>query len=435
MSASKQLGKTSTEMSTETSTGEPCPKCGAAIPVVELEARWCDNCNWGLVLPETQWWAMYGTSKFIANRLKKSQIRMQAAIAEDPLVIERRSATDSVAYLVCVLVIVGLLAVIALGAWITVHFWITPLAIFGFCAALGALTPFAWIFVSVKGVVSREELPQLAHLCDQVAQQVGAPKVSQFRIVPGFEFAISHQLRQKSVTLYIGLAMWEALTSEQQLTILGHEFGHLVNRHLGYRKLPGTAMRALDSLQRLLATPGTLQSDFVTLAASWVMTILRLGPAALLTLLTIPRMRSCQQAEYRCDISGVQVAGTKASLSSFHVLEMSTSWDALVDRFRRQPWKGDPYDEFARLAQGSSDRERLRRIRVSELSESTVDLTHPSTFRRRALVAGWPFCHPQLIQTDSQRRALSVELSPYFAEAVRELWNGSDDKPIRISLK
>jgi Zn-dependent protease with chaperone function len=411
---------TSAMISTQT-----CPSCGREIMVDPRYSNWCDHCDWGLILPDAPWWASYGRGRVIGRLLRASQTKIAKQIQADPSVVERKNIGDICALAISASLTLVVVVFIPFLLTIGIRFWFSPITVLCFFAAACA----AWLIGNPmyrpKASVRRTHLPHLANLCDQVSQNLGAPKVSHFVITPDFATAIHRSFVQRRVTLFIGLALWEACSNEQRVAVLGHEFGHLCSGHLGYRWVSSTAVGSLDRLEELLTTPPLRTShgghEFL---ARLIITLLRPIPMVLSTLLKVPMYRATQRSEYRCDIRGVRVGGTDATFQLIDLFYLRDSWDIVRAKFRNHASPADPYAAFVDVARGTPEYEMKRRRRLSELSESSIDLTHPANHRRQALIRSWPFSSPAITISVAQTAALQDEISPWRTVAQAAIKDG-----------
>jgi Zn-dependent protease with chaperone function len=101
-------------------------------------------------------------------------------------------------------------------------------------------------------LLTRTDAPELYRLLDRVADEVGARRVDVIAIDRFFNasYAAVGLRRRRVVT--IGLPLWNALSPEERISVLGHEFGHGVNRDSRHLLVVGTALQTLGRLYALL---------------------------------------------------------------------------------------------------------------------------------------------------------------------------------------
>jgi hypothetical protein len=383
-------------------------------------ARWCPTCDWGITPQERQPWTSQGRGKIIAWALRRHQDTLSTAIQSDPKVIEKTDLVDILATVLSIAITVALVSLACFGAWVIYTTWISPLSFVG----LFLMVLVGWLLrrpqYRIANRVDRIFVPHLSMLCDQISGHLGSPTITHVCFRSDFSLGVYRSTLSRQVTLFIGLALWEGTTHEEHVALLGHEFGHLVNRHIRYRAVTATAVESMNRLEELLAPDKEADTTLITLLTHLLLFIFRIIPIAVSTALMIPLLRSGQRAEYRCDISAVSVGGTDATTSGLDIVNHRTSWEFLLERYRAGKCP-DPYSAFRELVQSLPEQERRRRQRVDELSQMSIDVTHPAMFRRRALVKRWPQTPAHVTVSPSEGFRITQEVEQWLPVALTHL--------------
>lgn len=282
-------------------------------------------------------------------------------------------------------------------------------------------------------VLYRADAPRLFELVDEVAAAVGTSGVHVVVVDPVANAAVTgYGIRQRRV-LRLGLGLWEILSPQERVALLGHELGHFANGDVRSLFVTHGAMRALTQWHYFLlpAPAGSPLDWFLNL----VLFLPRSTVYGLIHVLDALTMRASQRAEYLADTGAARAGSTEAA-----VLLMDRSLiggavhgelrrDSVAARVRggsagREAREAAERGLWERLAarMGSvpeSEYERLRR--VSARRGHSVDDTHPPThLRRRCLLSSTP--HQAEVVFDSSRiAAVAAELAPLREELARRV--------------
>lgn len=194
----------------------------------------------------------------------------------------------------------------------------------------------------------------------------------------------------------LGLPLWDALSADQKVAILGHEFGHGVNRDARRGLIVGTS---LASLARLYAV---LRSDLrLRTGATWgvrsgqaVQELLRGVIAAAFWAQQLISLRAGQRAEYLADALGARVASPDAMAGALDVITTGRDTFETVKEQRanrklypvRRDAEPSLWDELRSALKAVPDRERERRRRVSVHALLQVTNTHPPSHLRISML-------------------------------------------------
>ncbi|GLZ43684.1 M48 family metallopeptidase [Actinokineospora sp. NBRC 105648] len=266
-------------------------------------------------------------------------------------------------------------------------------------------------------VVDRETAPELYGLADRVADALGARRV--WRIVLSPQYNASYEqvgLRRRPV-LTIGYPLWNVLTAQERVAVLGHELGHGVNGDSRRGLLVGSSYTSLAELYRTLRTdPGdsgdTLAAVGSTLAraATFVLSLPVLG-----LLLAQDRLlgQAGQRAEYFADHLAADLAGVEATRSALAKLRFS---GGVVRNLRTAVLRRD-HDVWA------ASRTWLATAEPDPRPEQPhrVDAGHPRTELRVDALAARQYGPAKVISTRHDAAAMDRELEPHLREIVSAL--------------
>ncbi|MFF4648619.1 M48 family metalloprotease [Streptomyces sp. NPDC001380] len=290
--------------------------------------------------------------------------------------------------------------------------------------------------------MSRAEAPRLHALADRVAAALQEPPVHLVRVTPEFNASYGRVGLRRRGVLTIGLALWEVLTPQERIALLGHEFGHAVNGDARRGLWLHSAVVTLGhwyETTRPVRTPAG-RSDALLQLGEGIAGLLMLVPhtlaGLLLRLLDRLTLRTGQHAEYLADDLAARVGSSTATRSMLEALVLHDSVEAL---FRRQaavrrtgaasrtlPGAADDsglWDELREYIASVPGTERTRRIRVSALRMGSVDSTHPPTHLRIRLCEARGPREAALTADAAETAAVEAELAPLRARAARAVFS------------
>jgi Zn-dependent protease with chaperone function len=429
-------------MSAPTATADGlCPSCSAPVAADPRFSSWCSACDWN-VDPTAE------TSSTTGRKARRQEARRAA----DRAVVERLFAEVSggtsmrpgrggawfAAMSIAGLVHLITVALTAGSGWLLVTGNLVTrfIGVVGLAVAF-LIRPRLGRFPHDEWSLTRAEAPHLYGLADRVAAELGGRPVDLIRVTPEFNASYGRAgLRRRSV-LTIGLALWELLTPQARVAVLGHEFGHGVNgdsrRGLWLGSASGALIRWYVLTRPSSASRGSETSNPI---ADVVFTVLLIVPhliaALALSLLHRFTLRDGQRAEYLADDLAARVASPAAARSMLDTLmldqsvETSLQRQAAAHRNKRSVSAGSRetddlalWQELQEYIASVPEIERVRRFRLSALHMSSVDRTHPPSHLRAQLVATREARPAAVTVTEPEMDAIESELTKVRARAAR----------------
>ncbi|MFD3457022.1 M48 family metalloprotease [Streptomyces sp. NPDC058691] len=418
-----------------------CPQCGAELPSDDRFVVWCVECAWNVRGGADEFEEdAGGPVERFRRRLSRAYGeelfgRMTSARPPRPL----RGSAYASAYAVAGFVHLLTLAVAAGGVWLAVTGWEAVLP-----AVLGALLlGLAWLMrprlnrVPRDGVrVGRGDAPALYGLLDEVADALGAPRADVVVVDGEANASVMVAGFRRRAVLTIGLGLWEPLTPQQRIAVLGHEFGHLVNGDARQGLFVGSACRALAQWYVLL------RPDDDTRGLGLIETVARLAmyPPAyaallLLRLLEHLTLRASQQAEYLADDFAARTGSSAAAMDLMDALllvDAASFWlhrQGVSARTVHRGTGGREPDEavWERLREYMASippHEVERRRRLSVLTAHMEDSTHPPTHLRRAALAVRELRQADVVIDVARAKEIDAGLAPARRELGRKVLRG-----------
>lgn len=426
-----------------------CPSCSAVVPTDPRFVTWCPSCDWN-VDPSAAGRAEDTTptraarrkaARRRADRLVVERLYAEVAGASQPHPGRDRSWLGAMTvagsvHLVTVALFGASLWLLVAGNAVT-----AVLGAIGLVVAV-MLRPRLGRLRADEWVVSRAQAPNLHALADRVATEVGAPQAHLIRVTPQFNASYGRVgLRRRSI-LTLGLALWEVLTPQERIALLGHEFGHAVNGDTRRGLWLGSALVTLSHWCELTRPTRTAaaDADMLFLIAGWIAHALMVPPHMLarlaLRLLDRLSLRTGQRAEYLADDLAARVGSSAAAQSMLGTLVLGESVEALfrrqaaLRRKRRRSRAGaDEPDDFGLWQElreyitSVPGTERTRRLRLSELRMSAVDTSHPPTHLRVRLVDARTPREAAISADAAETAAIEAELADSRARAARDVFS------------
>ncbi|MDX3234477.1 M48 family metalloprotease [Streptomyces sp. ME03-5709C] len=423
----------------ESDGGRPCPHCGQRLTEDDRFVVWCAACDWNVRGGNEDDEGHDGPVDAFRRRLSRAYgEELFARMTSDRPPRPGRGAAYVGAYAIAGFVHLLTLAVAGAGVWLLVTGWrvIIP-------AVLGVmLLGLAWLMrprlgrVPRNGVrLQRADAPALYTLLDEVADALGAPRADVVVVVGAFNASVHVAGLRRRKVLTIGLGLWEVLTPQQRVAVLGHEFGHFVNGDTSETLFIGSAQRTLVEWYVLLRPQD--DSSGLGLVESAVRLFMFVPTSAvLLTLHVLAHLtlRAGQQAEYLADDLAARVGSTDAARDMLDVLLLGDAVGFWLDQqsvmagtvHRATRGAGREPDEavWERLKEYVASipaHELERRRRLSALTAHAEDQTHPPTHLRRAAVERREH-HPATIVPDVARnKEADAALDPARRRLGREV--------------
>ncbi|MFD3547113.1 M48 family metallopeptidase [Streptomyces sp. NPDC058655] len=418
-----------------------CPGCGATVSVNPRFVSWCAACDWNVDpgAPEPDRGRLAAFRRRLAGRYGQQ-------LAEE---IERsgreagRTGPDRstvLAFGVSLLVhsVTGGLLLAAglliIGGW---HTGILPVLGVVLLAVVAVLLPRPGRLPRHAPVLYRADAPRLFELIDEVAAAVGTTGVHAVVVDTAYNAGVNtYGIRNRRV-MCLGAGLWEVLSPQERVALLGHELGHFANGDVRSSFLTHGALRTLAHWYSLLV-PHPLGS-LLDLCVNTLVFLPRWAVYGLFLLLDGLTMRASQRAEYQADAGAARAGSTAAAVTLLDRLLIGDAVEAHLRRESiaaaradsghgaREAIERDLWERLAARIGSIPETEYERRRRVSARRGHSVDDTHPPThLRRRCLAAADP--QPARVVCDASRaQSIGAELAPARARLARTLIRYSAD--------
>ncbi|MDQ0763415.1 M48 family metallopeptidase [Streptomyces canus] len=405
-----------------------CPQCGVEIRTDRRFTTWCAACEWN-VDPQ-------GPGE---EKRGPAAVRRRIAQHYGELLFTElragnsggRSVSGLFAYAIA-LTVHGLTCILAaVGVWGLIAGWGGLGMVFGlfFLALAWSLRPRLNRLSDDDRVLLRDEAPELYALVDEVAAVLGTRSVDAVVVDVEANASVTHLgLRRRLLTL--GLPLWEVLSPQQRIALLGHELGHFTHGDTRHGMVVGTACRSLSTwlyYVRPMPNPNVVQA--VTNLACVPLRLLVTAVMALLDLLTA---RASQRGEYLADGAAARTGSTEGAVGLMDRLMVTDSIATTLQRetnsrrLRRTGRGGEQnadglWEALVAHLDSVPESECERRRRVGALRGHSVDASHPPThLRRRLLLDGTPV--PAAVTADSVRaERIAGELADVRATLARDV--------------
>ncbi|WP_221347794.1 M48 family metallopeptidase [Streptomyces beigongshangae] len=404
-------------------TTQPCPQCGAEIRADGRFTVWCAGCDWNV--DPGQPVAEHGKLERRRRRLtRRHGERLLGEVAAGETLRPRRDAAGIAAHLLA-LAVHGVTVALAVGAvWFLVTGWGGAGVVLGvFLAVLAwTLRPRFSELPDDRPLLGRADAPALFGLIDEVAAVVGTRGVDTVAVSAELNASVTTYGIRGRRLLTLGLPLWEILTPQERIAVLGHELGHYSNGDTRHGLIIGNALRSLSIWRYFVApTPDpTLVEAFVNLVYLVPRSLLQ-GLLALLDRLTL---RATQRAEYLADSMAARAGSTEAAASVMNRFLVLDSAETMLRREAnaqqvgrgrrgtadREPWQG-LWERLRAHMASIPETEYERQRRVAALRGHSVDATHPPThLRRTCLLTGPPLSAAVTPDAGTESR-ISTELA------------------------
>ncbi|MEU6377739.1 M48 family metallopeptidase [Streptomyces sp. NPDC046909] len=283
--------------------------------------------------------------------------------------------------------------------------------------------------------VSRSTAPELYALVDEVAAALGTRSVDVIVLNAEANASVTH-LGVRRRVLALGLPLWEVLSPQERIALLGHEFGHFTHGDTRHGMVVGTAYGSLTTWHYYLSPiedpdiHGYVINLFYLLPR-WLIS----GVIMLLDLLTT---RASQRSEYLADAAAARVGSTEAAVGLMDRLMVVESIDTTLYReVNGRKMRGSArvsakdaeglWEALATHLDSVPASEHERRRRVSARRGHSVDAIHPPTHLRRALLLHLPPQEASVrADTDRTHRIAGELTDPRAAVALELVRDGLD---------
>nr|WP_308801127.1 M48 family metallopeptidase [Streptomyces polyasparticus] len=427
---------------------QACPECGAGIKGDNRYVVWCAACDWNVdpEPPDEDGDRLDRARRVLARRHGE---RLLAEVTAGGELRAHRDVSSVLAFGIALAVHGVTLGLACGGVWFLVRGWSGSGIGYGLIGLIllllaWSLRPRAGRLPDDDPVLHRQDAPELYALIDEVARVVGTRTVDEVRFDAEVNAGVlSYGVRGRRV-LTLGLPLWETLTPQQQIALLGHELGHYGNGDTRRTLVVWTAHRTLtDWLYHFSPSdgpaPGPPSADEIV--ANVFYAVPRVLTRCVLSLFDHLTLRASQRAEYLADRAAARAGSTEAAVSlmeHFFVADTATvvlrreGAQAAFTGGRRAPGNENRaegvWDRLRAHMASVPAHEYERQRRVGVRRRHSVDSTHPPTdLRRQSLLAG-PSVPAAVVADDARQGRIAAELAGARAEVARRIIrDGLDD--------
>ncbi|WP_037869925.1 M48 family metallopeptidase [Streptomyces sp. NRRL S-813] len=401
---------------------QACPECGAEIRADSRYVAWCAACDWN-VDPETPHQERNRLDRARRALSRRHGEKLLAEVTAGGSLRARRDASSLLAFAIT-LAVHGVTVALAFGGvWWLVREWGGVGMVPGLLLLVVAwsLRPRAVRLPKVDLALHRGDAPELYALVDEVARVVGTRGVDEVRVDANVNASVMvHGVRGRRV-LTLGLPLWEILTAQQRIALLGHELAHYSNGDTRQGLVVSTAYRSLTTWHYYF-TP-IAEPSVAEMLINLLYIVPRLLLQGVLTLLDHLTLRATQRAEYLADREAARAASTEAAVglmdrllvaeSAAVALRREASQAALAGPRGTRAVEAEPEEIWERLRTHMAsipDYEYERQRRVGVRRGHSVDATHPPTHLRRTCLLVGPSSPAAVVTDDERQRRIAAEL-------------------------
>ncbi len=411
---------------------QPCPECGAGIRADRRFTVWCTACDWNVDPQDDPQKSRRGLDRVrrkVAQRYGEQLFAELGAAAGSRR--NGRTAAGFVAYAIALAVHGVTVALAAAGLWLLVAGW------GGFRMVPGLfLLVLAWSLRPRPNrlpkdarVLLRADAPELYALIDEIAATMGTRGVDVVVVDDDANASVT-QLGFRRRLLTVGLPLWEVLTPQQRVALLGHELGHFTHGDTRHGMVVGSAYHSLTTWHYYLS--GIEQPNILEFLVNMVYLVPRGLITGIVILLDLLTAQASQRGEYLADAAAARAGSTEAAAGLMDRLLAADSIMTTLNREANRRRMHGPSRTSAPAAEGlwealtahmesipASEHERLRC--VGALRGHSVDASHPPThLRLRLLLESAP--EPASVTLDAARSdRVAGELSDVRAALARDI--------------
>jgi Zn-dependent protease with chaperone function len=418
-------------------TTQPCPECGATLPVVPPYLTWCHECDWNIVapappLPRGRFERLYEQ----AGRRAGERLHQERLAASD--LDARLTPSKALAYLIAALVHLVTIGLIAGGIVLIARnaTWVFAIVVGILMIAVALLVRPRLGKPPEENVLPRAEAPALFRLVDAVAAAEGTKTADVVVVDDSYNASWAIVGLRRIRVLTIGLPLFAALEPQERVGLVAHELAHARNGDSSRGLFVGSAIRGLARWYQLLAPHhmggpfdvgwGAWRSElriaeYVTNAVLWV---LSRPPLLLLYLEVTLLLHDSRRAEYLADAIAADTAGTESVVAAHEKLLLQNSFEQVVRQYSHPSNKEAAAELFGAIRSHLAAvpaRERERRRRVAMLAVSSLGATHPPTGHRIRVLEERPVSAAKVVLTNSESEGIDRELDRRRATLARRL--------------
>jgi Zn-dependent protease with chaperone function len=275
-----------------------------------------------------------------------------------------------------------------------------------------------------ENVRFRADAPALFGLLDRIGAEVGARPVDAVVITGAFNASYGTVGLRRRRVLELGLPLWDTLTEQQRIAILGHELAHGVNGDSRHGLIVGTSLSTLDRLHLALRPGGRdhRMNYIVDLMARLLQGAVSSVVALVFRIQLATTLRASQRAEYLADDLAARVASPAAVAGALDTsITTGDSHAAAVRRHALNAQKIEFWDDRRQTLAGLPEQERERRRRMAARQRLRVDESHPPTHLRIAVLRSRPDAEPRIRPEPGETDKIQTELGPDYARVATEL--------------
>ncbi|WP_328991020.1 M48 family metallopeptidase [Kribbella sp. NBC_01245] len=407
-----------------------CPQCNKQLRVDPRFVTWCDACEWNVdPLPVDD--AYPAWRQKLEHRLADTLYReLEHGTVHKPGWDAARVAAYLLSFLVLLLPLVALAAGIAILVVYRPQWLSIPIAAIAFVIAW-ALRPRPSCLNPDHHQVSPDEAPRLYSLLDEISTATKARPVVSVVLTAEPELWITAIGWRMRPVVGIGLPLWAAMSPQQRVALLAHEFGHGRNGDMRHSLVVGNAENILDELESSFSPQpyDELKDDYAayvedtsgTLITRFVNALVGPPVRAYRWLLTRASLRGDQRAEYLADRLAAEVAGSEAAAFALERLVIADTAYRGLEKALRFGSDVEPLEAVRRAVSDIPAREIDRRIRATRIRETRTDASHPPTYLRVKLIRARPTTTAKVVLGLSDSATIDRELAVAGAPALTEL--------------
>ncbi|MGW1322637.1 M48 family metallopeptidase [Streptomyces antibioticus] len=413
-------------------TTQPCPECGAEIRGDSRFTVWCAACDWNVDPGEPQpgGGPLERVERALARR-HGEQLLAEMLSGREPQ--PRRDANAVLATALALAVHGVTLALVVGGIWGVMADWGGSAWIGFVLLVLGlGLAPRPDPLPTDTPVLFRTDAPELFALVDEVAAAVGTRSVHAIAVDGSINAAVTTYGVRGRRLLVLGIPLWEVLSPEERIALLGHELAHYANGDIRNGLVVGSAVRSLALCHHALQPiehPSAIET-----VVNVIYVVPRLLIRGLLVLLLRLTSRAGTRAEYLADRLAARTASTQAAVGLMDRLLIAGPIAVLLRSEVNRATLGGPraareaasradelWDRLAAYAASVPEHEYERQRRAGARRGHQVDATHPPThLRRTCLLTGTPLVAALTPDPDRTVR-MAEELAPSRTKVAQTL--------------
>ncbi len=398
-------------------TSQPCPQCGATVPVHPEYVTWCDQCDWNLQPSKSKQRQSLFDRYYTVLGQRFSKGLFDSLVQRSPH-RPRLDAPVLLAYTLALavhgLTLYLLYMSLSLVAQGTNHPFLMLLGLFGL-GVVWVLRPRIPHFTDFSDIVSRAEFPTLFRIIDEITAILHGRSIDTVLINEEFNAYFGRYGWQWKRLLGVGLPLLTILEPQERIAVLSHELAHGVNGDPARGFVMRTTISTLIEWHNFLH-PGNVfgGADLYSLAAvpfNFILLALALTARLLIYSLLHLFWRNSQRAEYLADALAAQVAGTAAACAALDKLHYAPAFAFTLRRVTLGAAEQNVFSVLREQVTALPARELARIRRIEEVEGSRIDVTHPPTPYRMALMRAYPVTAPQYILSAIDAAQLDAELA------------------------